>query len=369
MKMSLKLLTFAALFALLLSAPCARAGVWSFMVKESAKLGCSEVVKKAEHELAEQALRKALRSSTNAEIRSLLAAHGEEAIVEVLRSPAHRKLVEELGEDAGNALLRHGCVGGDLLHLAPTKEAAAALQKLELAEARALLKQVKLGAITPQNAEAVLRIAAETPHTAKLVSKYGAEAVVKLYHNPTTRKMMDELGEDAVAVLLRHGAAGEKLLALAPTAATISTLQLMTAEESQALAAPLMRGVVNERNIAKMAAMVKEYPKTTALLAGWGLYKLLPKDESGAADLPAWVPTPIADGLRACGYCYKMVEWCLNHPWCAGGCALLLICFNGSLGYVLWQLFAATGRLLYRSLRVRRSSQKKLTASPASCEN
>lgn len=207
--------------AFLTCTPCAQAGLWTKALREGGELVVEatgrQTVKKAGRELVEQGTKTAL-NETSPQLSKLVARHGESAVARAVSTPTARQLVQDLGVDAGEVLVRHGRMGEELLSLAPTKETARLLSKLDKADARRVMSMISQGKLHSGNAKSVLQL-------------------------------------------------------------------------------------------------VAEYPKTSALLLGYGTWKLLPKDNSGQLDLPSWVPAPVANLLRVGGWGMAALEWCLSNKW------------------------------------------------------
>lgn len=106
-------------------------------------------------------------------VRRLVARHGEEAACKALSTPLRRKLVTDLGADAGSVFIKHGSMGEKLLTLAPTKEAAGVLAKLNKAELRHLRAALQQGSVRKSNLNSVLKWIGSHPKTAAVLLGYG----------------------------------------------------------------------------------------------------------------------------------------------------------------------------------------------------
>lgn len=113
----LKMLMLLLVVAFTMSAPVAHAGLVSDVLKRLGKAGAS---------LVDDVLKEAAEDSPT--IARMLKQYGDEAIVTLSRNPERIKLVESLGDDAAEALLKHGDIAENLLRISSSTEVATALK-------------------------------------------------------------------------------------------------------------------------------------------------------------------------------------------------------------------------------------------------
>ena len=94
----------------------------------------------------------------------------------------------------------------------------------------------KVAKVTGRAADDLLKQAAkESPVVARVVSKYGDEAIVRLARNPKRLEMVEKLGDDAAEAFLRHADIADDVLKHCPDAAVAGALKNMSTESAQCL--------------------------------------------------------------------------------------------------------------------------------------
>lgn len=77
--------------------------------------------------------------------------------------------------------------------------------------------------------------AKESSIVARMVSKYGDEAIVRLARDPKRLEMVEKLGDDAVEAYLRHANIADDVLRHCPNAEVAGALKVMSTESAQRL--------------------------------------------------------------------------------------------------------------------------------------
>ena len=114
----------------------AEAGVGKEVIKQGVKILCRKALKETSEELSESAAKKLVREAMkhSDDVAKLAKEFGEEGLVQIVKSPAARRMCSEVGDQATVAILKHGDLAVEMLTKAPkgsAKGVAAALSKIE----------------------------------------------------------------------------------------------------------------------------------------------------------------------------------------------------------------------------------------------
>ena len=137
-------------------------------VKILTKLMLREGAEETTEQVARQAVRAAVKRSP--EFARMAREVGEDALVQVLKSPAARKLVGKYGDDATVILLKHGKMGGELLEFAP--DAAKSIKNLPPEWLRRFSDWKDVGKLTKEMATQVIQWAGRHPVIAGVAGAY-----------------------------------------------------------------------------------------------------------------------------------------------------------------------------------------------------
>ncbi len=173
MKFIAQILFIVALFMAALTAQASVAvSVGKEIFEQGAKVFTKIIVRGGTEEVTEQAARRTLQVAIkkSPQVAELAREMGEDSLLYVLRSPAARKLVLRHGDDAAEALLRHGKVGEELMEFAPG--AAKSIKNLSVEQVRRLVALKRAGKITVDTVCEVAGWASRHPGTALLISAY-----------------------------------------------------------------------------------------------------------------------------------------------------------------------------------------------------
>ncbi len=142
------------------------------VVEQGARTLTKLMLREGAEETTEQAARQAVRAAAkkSPEFARMAREVGEEALVQVLKSPAARKLVEKYGDDATVILLKHGKMGGELLEFAPA--AAKSIKNLPPEWLRRFSDWKDVGKLTKETATQVIQWAGRHPVIAGVAGAY-----------------------------------------------------------------------------------------------------------------------------------------------------------------------------------------------------
>lgn len=142
--------------------PTAQAGLFTAAGKEVAKSIAKQAAKETSEKAAEKVAAGLLRRTANKELQTFLKRYGDDA-VRVFASPKRLELVDDLGEPAMKALIKHGGSAEVVLEKVPSHEAVAMLNRIGKEDARRMAIALGKGELPASKAAACCRFVARHP--------------------------------------------------------------------------------------------------------------------------------------------------------------------------------------------------------------
>lgn len=152
--------------------PVAQAGVVDKLLK---------TICKASKETAELLIKEAAEKSSS--IARLVKQYGDDAIVTLAKTPQRLKIVNQLGDDAAEAMLKHADIAEDALILCPDPQVAAAFKNFSRATGQNLSICASKNALTSEGYKTVVLIAREGgEETAERLAKMPPSKLQQVLH-------------------------------------------------------------------------------------------------------------------------------------------------------------------------------------------
>lgn len=145
-----------------LCVPTAQAGLFTSAGKAAAKTIAKQAAKETSEKAAEKAAANLLRRTANKELQNFLKKYGDDA-VRVFASPKRLEMVDNLGEPAMKALIKHGGSAEVVLEKVPSHEAVVMLNRIGKEDARRMAIALGKGELPASKAAACCRFVARHP--------------------------------------------------------------------------------------------------------------------------------------------------------------------------------------------------------------